>query len=379
MINLRSPYFVIYQNESNLTHVDMDLYIHTGAQSSTVSGAQYSLTSTAITPSSGNPYVVIDISELARDYIDTNFDGTYTSDVVWVNYQLTTYLAGVAQTPKTVVKLTGFDGYHYFDDGVQSSDSTYTAPDLLQSNTIVYKNDDDVVRIPVLQDNITIAYFLCNGEVVASESITPAATTSTSVIRYLSNTVASYDTFKARVEADSGTLEEDALDGVFDRYSTQPCDTVLLETSSATTKLTVKDISECKHKPYKLIFINKFGAKQDVWFFKRSSLSISTTKDEYKSNILNIGSYDTNRHQKRILTKNGSESLSLNSGWCPEEYNEVFRQLHLSELVWIDYEGEILPVNVSDGGMEFKKSVNDKLINNSITVEFAFDKINNIR
>lgn len=390
MINLRDPYFVIYQvaAETTLTQVDIDIYIHTGAQSSTTTGAQYSLSSSAITPSSGSPYVTFDISELARDYIDTTFDGSYACDVVWVNYQLTTYIADVAQTPKSVVQLTGFDGYGYFEEGVQSATHNHTsnAPtenttqsDLLQSNTVIYKNDDDVVRVPILQDNITDVYFLYCGEIVNEETITAAPTTSTSVIRYVSNTGASYDTFKARVEADSGTLEDGALDGVFNRYSTQPCDTVILETSSSSTKLIVKDIEECKYTPYKLTFINKFGAKQDLWFFKKSKLSLATQKDMYQANTLSIGTYSINSHRDRVLSKNGKEMLMMNSGWYPEDYNEVFRQLMLSELVWIDYENNILPVNVSNSNFEFKTSVNDKLINNNITVEFAFNKINDIR
>ena len=376
MINLRSPYFVIKQ-AAGLTSAGIKIYVHTGTQSSTIVGNQYELSSTAITPSSGNPYVVFDIAELARDYIETNFDGSYSCDSVWVNYELSHTISSSLVTD-TEVQLVGFDGYGYYEEGVQSNIAPYVPPNILQSNTIIYKNDDEVVRVPIRQNNVTDVHFICNGEVVNSEAIT-STTTSTDIIRYVSNTGASYDTFKTRVDGDSGTLEEDALDGVFDHYSTQPCDTVIVETASTITKLTVKDIAECKYKPYKLVFINKFGAKQDLWFFKRSSLSISTQKDEYKSNILSIGTYETTKHQKRILTKNGNEMLSMNSGWYPEEYNEVFRQLHLSELVWIDYEGEILPVNVSDGGMEFKNSVTDKLINNSITVEFAFDKINNVR
>jgi len=378
MINLRSPYFVIKQT-ANLTQVDLDISTYVGTLSTDEPAAQYSLTSGAITPATGNPYVVFDIADLARDFIESTFDGTYTSTCVWVAYQITEYISDVAQTPEAVVRIEGFDGYRYFEEGVQSNDETYTAPDLLQSNTLIYKSDDGVVRVPILQTNITDVYFLYKGEIVDSESITATRLETTDIIQYVSNTGASYDTFKARVEAVSATFEESALENVFKRYYTHPCDAVILDDGTTQTKLTVKDIHEQKHTPYKLTFVNKFGALQDLWFFKRSRLSISTQKKTYKSNILSIGTYDTTHHQEKILDKNGRETLQMNSGWYPEDYNEVFKQLYLSEVVWIDYDGSILPVNVSDNGMEFKTSVGDKLINNSISIDFAFNKLNNIR
>ena len=377
MINLRSPYYVITQ-QANLTQVDMTLYIHTGTQSSTTTGAQYSLTGTAITPSSGNPYVVFDISELARDYLNNSFDGTYDCSAVWVNYQITTYTSGVADTPSSVVQLTGFDGYHYFEDGEQSSATTYTAPDILQSNTLIYKSDDGVLRVPVLQDNDPDVYFLHNGEITNSVSVT-ASTTAADIIRYVDNEGASYDTFKARVEADSGTLEESALGDVFERYSTLPCDSVIVDVGGTITKLTVVDIPECRYEPYKVTFVNKFGAFQDIWFFKVSQVSLSTTKETFTRNTQSIGTWSINEHQKKILTKNGSESITMNSGFYPESYNEVFRQLLLSEEVWITYENKVLPINITTSSIDFKKSVNDKLINYTIDAEFAFDKISNVR
>ena len=44
-------------------------------------------------------------------------------------------------------------------------------------------------------------------------------------------------------------------------------------------------------EPYKLSFINKFGALQDVWFFKRSNKQLSTKKEGFKRNTLTANSY----------------------------------------------------------------------------------------
>jgi hypothetical protein len=69
----------------------------------------------------------------------------------------------------------------------------------------------------------------------------------------------------------------------------------------------VKDIEECKYQPYKITFVNKFGALQDVWFFKRTNENLTTKKEEFKRNIIVNGTYNISNHQNKILTKNGNE------------------------------------------------------------------------
>ena len=50
----------------------------------------------------------------------------------------------------------------------------------------------------------------------------------------------------------------------------------------------------------------------------------------------------------------------------------------LAEQVWI-YDGtNTLPINIKSNTLQFKKSVNDKLISYSLSFDYAYDKINNI-
>ena len=113
--------------------------------------------------------------------------------------------------------------------------------------------------------------------------------------------------------------------------------------------------------------------------FANSILSMATNEERYKSNILTNGTYKTYDPQIKLLTKNGNQTLKLNSDYYPESYNEVFRQLFLSEKVWIDYNGETLGVNIENKQITYKTSLTDSLINYTIDVSFAFDTINNIR
>ncbi len=114
-------------------------------------------------------------------------------------------------------------------------------------------------------------------------------------------------------------------------------------------------------------------------FFKRSNETLTTKKEEFKRNIIVNGAYDRSRHQQKILTKNGTEKLTLNTGFYPEEYNDVFKEMQLSEDCWIEIENKTLPISVSSSSLNYKTHLNDKLINYTIDINFAFDTINNIR
>ena len=144
-----------------------------------------------------------------------------------------------------------------------------------------------------------------------------------------------------------------------------------------TERIDFEEVCEAKYTPYRLSFINKKGVIEDVWFFKNSKLSLETKEEGYRSNLGT--SYITNQHQYKTLYKEGKESLTLNSGFYTEDYNEVFKQLFLSEKVWISYNGKNLPCKVKDSGVSFQDRLTEKTINYTINIEFAFDKINSVR
>ena len=69
----------------------------------------------------------------------------------------------------------------------------------------------------------------------------------------------------------------------------------------------------------------------------------------------------------------------MNTGFVKEDMNQTIEELYFSENVWIRYEGKTLPVIPTSKSLQYKTSLNDKLINYTIDFEFAFDKLNNIR
>jgi hypothetical protein len=74
-INVRSPYYVKASNAS-LASATLSLYIYTGTFTTDKGTAKYTITKNEI---SSNNYVVFEIAELVRDYLDIEFDGEYDS------------------------------------------------------------------------------------------------------------------------------------------------------------------------------------------------------------------------------------------------------------------------------------------------------------
>lgn len=371
-INARSPYYItigVNPTVANLTQVDMELYVYTGTQTTDRTNL-FTLTSFAI-----SNVVTFEISEIVRDYILNTFDGDYATDNVWVDFRTTSYIQGSAQTPSAYTQLIGFDSYGFYEDGANPQNDS----GLLQSNTKVVKLDDAPATIPVYTEITNRVSYELDGELIYTKAITDS-NESDEQIEYVSNTINGSDEFEDRVIQDGGTFEgSSCLDQFANEFTLFDFDTIYIDTDDEVIKLTVDNIEECKYDPYKITFVNKFGALQDLWFFKRTNEALTTKTENFKRNIIVNGAYDTSRHQQKILTKNGSEKLTLNTGFYPEEYNEVFKQMQLSEDCWIEINSQTLPINVSSSSLNYKTHLNDKLINYTIEIDFAFDTINNIR
>ena len=145
-INIRSPYFVNIP-DAFITSAVLDLYIYTGVSVATMDEVMYSIETDAY-----NGVVSFEISQLIADYIDVTFDGSFDSNVVWVNYQVTKTIANVPSAAETPVTLPVFDGMGYFEDGAnpQLSDRRY----ITITNNTIYAYDNNIFNLPIQQDNL---------------------------------------------------------------------------------------------------------------------------------------------------------------------------------------------------------------------------------
>ena len=374
-LNLRSP-IIINSSLANTAYALLDITIWSGSVTSPPSTAQYNLRK-----NNTGTYLNFEISELVRDYIDITFDGNYNGQAVWVKFVHTVYNSAnqIILGPSQSVQLA-VDGYYYFEEAQTAT------PSLLISNRELFVLEDNTFRIPINTLGNPTVVFYKDGEVIASETI-GSSTLSSGQIKYVSiyGDSVNWDTFQERVLDANGDYEPNAcLQSFFDNYSIGAVDKITVSDSSGIQTIKVNVIEECKYEPKKVTFINKFGALQDMYFFKKSKENLSIKKESYKSNIaLNYGGYNSTTHVNRDFNVIGNESISLSSGYLSEEYNEVFKQLLLSEKVWVtnilETGEQVLPINVKTSSIAYKTSVNDKLVDYTIEFDKSFDTINNIR
>ena len=342
-INVRSPYFVS-TNQSGMVSASIDIYIYTGVQTTDrPADPTYTLSSNA---QLGR--VDFEISELVKDYMNMELDYANTSTIennVWMDYQVTRYFVN-SSTTLSIVQLTAFYGYGYITDGVNPQLNAQAG---LITNSYIVKNADDTLYFPVSNDfNGTTVEFKNAGVSVNTETIT-STSNSYDQVEYLTNTGA-----------------------------TDNVDEIIVTTGVKIQNYTVENIEECLDTPYRLTFVNKYGALQSLTMFKKSVKNMNTNVSYFKRNTIENADYNLGDAQKSIVNKNATESLTLNSGFYPENNNDVFKELFLSDYVWINYNGEI-PCNISSSSFTYKTSRNDKLINYTVDIEFASDVVQNIR
>ena len=374
-INARSPFYISV-TATNLTSCKLELFIYTGTRGVGATNndrpttATYTLQSFAV-----EERCTFEIAELVRDYFTNTFDGDYATEIQWVDYRTTNTIQNTEGSASSFTQLKGFYGYGFFEDGVNPTNNT----GLLQSNTTIVKLDDAPATIAVDTSTTTQVTYELNGQQVYTKAVS-TSTNSNAQIEYVTNGINGSDEFEDRVIQAGGTFEgSSCLDAFSNEFTLFDFDTIYVDTTSGVTKLTVKNETECKFTPYKITFINKFGSLQDIWFFKRTNEVLTTKTEKFKRNIISNATYNISNHQDKTLTKNGKEKLTLNTGYYPEAYNEVFKEMQLSEDCWIEINSQTLPIQVTSSSLAYKTQLNDKIINYTIEVEFAFDTINNIR
>ena len=373
-LNLRSP-IIINSSVNGTAYATLAISIWNGEGNATVT-AQYN-----IRKSASGAFLNFEISELVRDYLDITFDGNYNGQAVWVRFVHTVYNSAneIILGPSQSVQLA-VDGYYYFEEAQTAT------PSLLISNRELFVLEDNTFRIPIYAFRNPTVVFYKDGEVIASETI-GSSTLSSGQIKYISiyGDDVNYDTFQERVTDANGTFEDNyCIQSFLNTYSIGAVDKITVSDSNGIETIKVNVIEECKYEPKKVTFINKFGALQDMYFFKKAVENLTIKKESYKSNIaLNYGGYNSTTHVNRDFNVIGNESISLSSGYLSEEYNEVFKQLLLSEKVWItnilETGEQVLPINVKTSELTYKTSLNNKLVEYTIGFDNSFDVINNIR
>ena len=70
--------------------------------------------------------------------------------------------------------------------------------------------------------------------------------------------------------------------------------------------------------------------------------------------------FNFKEHQAKEFNIIGNEAIILNSGFVSESMNDSFKELFLSQFVWVVRSGDTLPVNVTESSLKYKTDLNDK-------------------
>ena len=152
-----------------------------------------------------NTYVVFEISELVRDYLNIEFDGEYDSQTVWVVADINQYpLAdGGTLIDTDNENYIAFDGYGYFHEGTNPELSR----GLLLSNNTIFRLNDSNVRIPVFTEDTNSVSFFYQGVEKRTIAISSSTNTNAQIDYVTVSGSDNTDTYEERVLADGGTLE----------------------------------------------------------------------------------------------------------------------------------------------------------------------------
>lgn len=268
----------------------------------------------------------IDVSDLVRDYIEVIFGGNLPDGPTAITNLGTTFsvtitaytgLDGTGATAgtKTYSTRNAFLGYRYYNDS--GTNFEYAASEPLVSSTTLYYPVD------------TSGYFYAN---------------------------------------ESGTIVRKSVGST------------ATSVSAGGETITIKRGPCNKYDHERLVFINRYGMLQEVFFFAKKEESTNAKRQEYKSNQYDYdGSYSNTRHQVQTFDINGGNTFTLNTGYISEDYNEIMRELLLSDYVWMGVGVPSRPVIITDSSVRYKTSVNDKLVSYTVQVKDAFDLISSMR
>lgn len=322
LARLRSPFF-IDETSTATTVGSADLTI-------TISSTDVYV----ISKDTVNKNVTFEVSELIRDYLNPTWDGVfpYSSTTIssqtvtatikvdfYANNKVTRAANSAAGNPDTPVQsITPHDlyGFDAYSEFLEGANHQLSSGQMLQSATVMYLPETGDAYIPVESSNG-----------VSYTTVSPSDTSVT-------------------------------IGGI---------------------TVDIKRICEPVFDIIKVVFMNKFGALQEFHFNKKNTIGFNSTQENYESMLIQANTYSNTDHQKYVYNKQGSETIQINTGYIDQGQYETIKQLMLSEQVWAVIDTTVHPVNINTSSLTKKTKVNDKLVNYSLEMVFAYDVVNSVR
>lgn len=138
------------------------------------------------------------------------------------------------------------------------------------------------------------------------------------------------------------------------------------------------EVCEKKYPNVRIKWKNRYGQYDYLNFNLVSRQSFATTTRTYQPQLgswqgstLSYNQYDSSVQN---YVSDSTQALSVNTDWLSEDYNELLKQLMVSdEIYWVyDETNELLrPITIATSNIQFKTGVVDKLIQYSFDFNFG--------
>lgn len=376
----RSPIIVtIEQTDGGIITTDgfrylLDVFVWTGVKASIPATQSHRL----IKPINPNNVAAFDIKDFARAQIEPLTDFIATTGLAeGVNQAVNVYVeAGyindvsgvVIEASGTVFNVT--DGYTLFSEGVNANKTDNNGQFVLSDFTELYVYDNHYSPLTFFRESASdYIHDIYWDNLTDTTGITNIEVTSTTNEDCL-----------LRVPLNKSFIEDDISGTVGDRLYVE------LRDSGGDPFKTfyVNYVCEPKYDVYTVYFTNRYGVIDFLHFFKKSSDSISSTRQDYESSIAYFNpsddlAYNDELPQIQDYLVDGNRSIMLNTGFQSEGIKSKIEQLILSQFILL-YDGtSILPVRCTTSSAELQKAINDRVINYTMSFKYANQIVNNIR
>jgi hypothetical protein len=132
-----------------------------------------------------------------------------------------------------------------------------------------------------------------------------------------------------------------------------------------------------KYPNQRIAFKNRYGQFDYIDMNEVSRQSFETEKRTYQPQLGtwegSTLSYQSTDSSVLNYISDSKQSLSLNTNWLTEDWNDILKQLLVSdELYWVDTKYNVIrPVTIATQSMTFKTGVVDKLIQYQFEFNFG--------
>jgi hypothetical protein len=160
------------------------------------------------------------------------------------------------------------------------------------------------------------------------------------------------------------------LSGSFSSYTIQ----AQFNTTNLGAPITFNVVCNQKYPNVRIKWKNRYGQFDWFNFNMVNRQSFNTERRTYQPQL---GSWQSptlayNNYDSSVLNyiADSKQAISVNTDWVDEAYNEIFKQLLVSdEIYWIydEANGDLRPITIATDSITFKTGVNDKVI------QYAFD------